>query len=214
MGHRRGTEVAFKIVQFSVKLGIKILTLYAFSTENWKRPKEEVDFLMGLLEDYLAKHRGMFQKQNIRFQVIGNWEVLPFGIKNRLREVIEATKNNTGMVLNIALNYGGRMEIIDAVKKIVGEVRNGRIAPEEINEGLFTNFLYTRGLPDPDLLIRTAGELRVSNFLLWQISYTEFYFTKKLWPDFTPKDLQRAIRVFQKRERRFGGIKRDYEGSL
>ncbi|MCM8766227.1 MAG: isoprenyl transferase [Candidatus Omnitrophica bacterium] len=206
MGHRKGIETAQKIIQACLKLGIKVLTLYTFSTENWKRPKEEIDFLIGMLREYLARYSKVFQEKNVCLKVIGHWEVLPEEIKKELVEIMEATKDNTAMVLNIALNYGGRKEIVDAVREIVRKVEKNEIAFQEIDENLFSNFLYTRGLPDPDLLIRTAGELRVSNFLLWQISYTELYFTKKLWPDFTPKDLERAIKVFQKRERRFGGI--------
>ncbi|MCM8763632.1 MAG: isoprenyl transferase [Candidatus Omnitrophica bacterium] len=206
MGHRKGIESAKNIVEACVKLGIKVLTLYTFSTENWKRPKEEVDFLMGMLKDYLTKHKNLFKDYNVRFQVIGHWQELAEDIQRQLVEITENTKNNSGMVLNVALNYGGRMEIVDAVKEITLAVRKGEILAEGIDEKIFSNFLYTQGLPDPDLLIRTAGELRISNFLLWQISYTELYFSKKLWPDFTPRDLERAITVFQQRERRFGGI--------
>ncbi|MCM8784271.1 MAG: isoprenyl transferase [Candidatus Omnitrophica bacterium] len=206
MGHRKGIESAKNIVEACVKLGIKVLTLYTFSTENWKRPKEEVDFLMGMLKDYLTKHKNLFKDYNVRFQVIGHWQELAEDIQRQLVEITENTKNNSGMVLNVALNYGGRMEIVDAVKEIALAVRKGEILAEGIDEKIFSNFLYTQGLPDPDLLIRTAGELRISNFLLWQISYTELYFSKKLWPDFTPRDLERAITVFQQRERRFGGI--------
>ncbi|MGE4357443.1 MAG: isoprenyl transferase, partial [Candidatus Omnitrophota bacterium] len=206
MGHRKGVETAQKIVQACAKLGIRTLTLYTFSTENWKRPKEEIDFLMKILKDYLTKYRNLFKDYNVRFQVIGRWKELDFDIREQLEEVIEETKNNSGMVLNIALNYGGRAEIVDAVKKIAEAVKKGEISLDEIDEELFGSFLYTKGLPEPDLLIRTAGELRISNFLLWQISYTEFYFTKKLWPDFTRRDLIKAISAFQKRERRFGSV--------
>lgn len=207
MGHRKGMETAYKITQACSKLGIKVLTFYTFSTENWRRPKEEVNFLMELLKGSFERYKNKLKEDNIYFRVIGELEELPEDIKIKVNEVMELTKNNTGMILNIALNYGGRREILNAVKKIAERVKNGEILPQDITEELFSNYLYTGGLPDPDLLIRTAGELRLSNFLLWQVSYTEFYFTKKLWPDFTVGDLKKAINDFRKRERRFGSIK-------
>jgi len=205
-GHRKGMETAYRIVQASAKLGIKVLTLYTFSTENWKRPKEEVDFLMNALKDGLDKYKDKLKQYNVRLRIIGEWQDLPEEIRDKLQEVLEETKNNKGMILNIALNYGGRKEIVRAVRGIAEEVVKGNISIEDIDEDLFSRFLYTKDIADPDLLIRTAGELRISNFLLWQISYTEFYFTKKLWPDFTVRDLKKAINEFKKRERRFGGL--------
>jgi len=206
MGHRKGIKTAQKIVEVCVDLGIEILTLYAFSSDNWKRPREEVNFLMKMLKDFLRQESNKIIERNVRFKVIGRIEELPESVRKELTRIIEATKENTGLILNLALNYGGRVEIVDAVRKICEEVKKNRFSVGEIDEELFSRFLYTRGMADPDLLIRTGGELRVSNFLLWQISYTEIYISNKLWPNFTRADLERAIASFKKRERRFGAI--------
>lgn len=204
-GHRAGVKSAEETVRAAGKLGIKVLTLYTFSTENWNRPKREIDALFGLLEEYLEKEEDKFSRNNIRFSVIGNIEGLPESTWKKLKEVIESTKNNTGLTLNLALNYGSRDEIASAARNIAKDVLAGSLSVEKIDGNLFSSYLYTKNLPDPDLLIRTSGELRVSNFLLWQISYAELYITKKLWPDFKERDLLKAVAEYQKRERRFGG---------
>lgn len=204
MGHRAGIKAVRRVVEACVELKIPVLTLYAFSVENWKRPKREVDTLMRLLSEFLEKEIDEMNEHNIRFTAIGRTEELPGFVQERLRRTMEATRPNTGLVLNLALNYGGRTEIIDAIRKIVARAKEDHLRPEDVTEHFFSKYLYTHFLPDPDLLIRTSGEMRVSNFLLWQISYSEIYVTKKLWPDFTKKDLEEAIREFQNRERRFG----------
>ena len=203
-GHRHGVERLREIIESSSEIGIKYLTLYAFSKENWSRPKDEVNFLMKLLSSYLDAELRELQKQNIRFRMIGRLSDLPFDVQKRIKRNIDATKDNTGLTLSLALSYSGRGEIIDAVKAIAEEVSSGKITPSEIDEKLFSNFLYTKGMPDPDLLIRTSGELRVSNFMLWQISYAEIYITEKYWPDFGKEDLLQAIETYKTRERRFG----------
>ncbi|MCX5687005.1 MAG: isoprenyl transferase [Candidatus Omnitrophica bacterium] len=205
MGHRAGVKSAEEAVRAAGELGIKVLTLYTFSTENWKRPKREIDALFGLLEEYLDKAEDKFNKNNIRFSVIGNTEGLPESVRKKLKKVITLTKNNTGLTLNLALNYGSRSEIVNAARNIAKDVLAGSLAAEKIDDNLFSTYLYTKDLPDPDLLIRTSGEFRVSNFLLWQISYAELHITKKLWPDFKKQDLRKAIAEYQRRERRFGG---------
>lgn len=204
-GHRAGVKSIREAVKACGELGIKVLTLYAFSTENWKRPKREVDALFGLLERYLDAEEDKLNRENIRLSVIGDIDGLPGGVRKKIAKAILSTKNNSGLTLNLALNYGSRDEIIRAVRKISDDVRSAKIAPEEIDEKLFSAYLYTDGLPDPDLVIRTSGEFRVSNFLLWQISYAELYITKKLWPDFRKEDLAKAVTEYQRRERRFGG---------
>lgn len=204
-GHRAGVKTAQAVIEAAGGFGIKILTLYTFSTENWKRPKNEVGALFGLLKEYLNKARDKFNENNIKFHVIGKTSELPPSIIAKIDEIEKSTKNNTGLTLNLALNYGARHEIIEAVRKISAEVKEGKLKIEDIDENSFAAYLYTRGMPDPDLLIRTSGELRVSNFLLWQIAYSELYVTKKLWPDFKSGDLKRSIAEYQKRERRFGG---------
>jgi len=180
------------------------ILLYAFSIENWKRPKREIDTLMRLLSEFLEKEIDEMNEHNIRFTAIGRTDELPTFVQKRLERTIRATEKNTGLTLNLALNYGGRSEIVDAVRKIATEVKRDQLHLEEITEDSFPSYLYTHSLPDPDLLIRTSGEMRISNFLLWQISYSEIYVTKKFWPDFTKEDLKEAIRDFQRRERRFG----------
>ncbi len=205
-GHRRGADSVRRIVEECCRLGIDQLTLYCLSSENWKRPKVELDFLMELLRWYAIQERPEILRQNIRFTTIG----LRSGIPDRVWAEVEETKRqsaaNTGMILCLAINYGGRLEITEAVRRIVQEAVAGRIRPDEIDERTISEHLFTAGMPDPDLLIRTAGEYRVSNFLLWQISYTEFWVTDVLWPDFREQHLHEAIRDFARRERRFGGI--------
>lgn len=204
MGHRQGVEAVQKTVEACAEIGIKVLTLYTFSKENWQRPKEEVNALMMLLNEFIDKEKDNLKKKNIRLNIIGRIEDLPQTLVKKLKELIEATRCNTGLILNMALSYGSRSEIVEATKRLSNEVILGKIRPGEIDENLFSKYLWTAGLPDPDLLIRTSGEMRVSNFLLWQISYAELYFTEKFWPDFDKGDLLKAIQEYQKRIRRFG----------
>lgn len=204
-GHRRGADTVDRITEAARETGIEVLTLYSFSTENWKRPKEEVKGLFKLLEEYLEKKEEKLNKNGIRLSAIGRIEDLPRSTQERLAAVMKSTGNNKGMILNLALNYGSRSEILNAVRLISKDVKAGAIDEGDVDEKLFSSYLYTKGLPDPDLLIRTSGEYRISNFLLWQISYSEIYITKKLWPDFTKNDFHDAIKQYQKRERRFGG---------
>ncbi|AFM42436.1 Undecaprenyl pyrophosphate synthetase [Desulfosporosinus acidiphilus SJ4] len=206
MGHRAGVEALRKIVKTCSKLGIQILTVYAFSTENWSRPKDEVGILMKLLTEYLRKELEELHQNNVVIRAIGILKDLPMEAQHELKRAVERTKNNSGLVLNLALNYGGRAEIIDAVKKMSQDVLEGKQTIEEIDEKLFSDKLFTGGLPDPDLLIRTSGEMRLSNFLLWQLAYTEFLVVEEFWPDFGENSLIEAIKVYQKRDRRYGGI--------
>jgi len=203
-GHRKGIEVAKEVIRCCRELGIQVLTLYAFSTENWNRPQSEVKTLMALLKRFLRAEGKELIQNNIRLNTIGNIADLPKDVREVIKEFMLKTKNNTGMVLNAALSYSGRNEIIQAIKKIIKYVQQGKLTPHQINEEVFSHYLFTGGLPDPDLLIRTSGELRISNFLLWQMAYTELYVTHILWPDFTEKDLLDAIADYQGRERRFG----------
>jgi undecaprenyl diphosphate synthase len=205
-GHREGAKRVKEIVKTAHQAGIKVLTLFAFSTENWSRPKSEVDMLMRYLVDFLDREIKGLDKNNIRFRVIGRKEPLPEYVIEKIKGAQERTKDNTEMLLVLALNYGARQEIIDAVKKIAGSVREGHLDIRDLNEENFEDYLYTKGIPDPDLLIRTSGEERISNFLLWQLSYSEFYFLKKYWPDFREQDLKKAIKDYQTRHRRFGQI--------
>ena len=210
-GHRAGVKSVREVVKASIDLGVRVLTLYAFSQENWKRPKEEVSVLMELLDYFLNKEIKNLQKQGVSFRALGRVEALPEAVLKKLVEAVDATKNNTKLIFNIALNYGARTEILDAVREILEEYKthsssNGRMAGFELTEDYFSKRLYTRGLPDPDLLIRTSGEMRLSNFLLWQLSYAEIYITKKYWPDFAKEDFVKAVREYQKRERRFGDV--------
>ncbi|MBN1405851.1 MAG: isoprenyl transferase [Candidatus Omnitrophica bacterium] len=204
MGHRYGAKTVDRITSHCAKLGIKALTLYSFSTENWKRPPAEIDALMNLLYEYLGKELKKLNKNNIRLKAIGDITALPERVKKKLEEVISKTSANTGMVLVLALNYGGRQEIIRACRNLAEKVKEGSIDINSISEDVFSRELYTKDIPDPDLLIRTSGELRVSNFLLWQISYSEFVATKMLWPDFKISDLDDAIEEYTARNRRFG----------
>lgn len=203
-GHENGTKSVRQITESCAELGISYLTLYAFSTENWNRPKIEVQTLMKLLISSLKKEINTLQDNNIKLNAIGDLEQLPKSVRKELLEVIDKTSNNTRMTLTLALSYGSRSEIINAVKEISIKVKNNLISPEKIDESIFNKHIYTQNLPDVDLLIRTSGEQRISNFLLWQIAYAELYFTKVLWPDFTKEHLYEAIVVFQNRERRFG----------
>ncbi len=205
-GHKEGAENLKRIAKFANKIGIKYLTVYAFSTENWKRTKEEVGAIMKLLKFYILDFFKSYDN-NIKVRVIGRTDELPKDIYSEIKKVEEKTKNNTGLVLNIAFNYGGRDEITTATKKIAEKVKNGELNIEDITEELISNNLYTAGQPDPDLLIRTSGEERISNFLTWQISYSEFVFTDKYWPAFSNQDLLETIAIYQKRTRRFGGNK-------
>jgi len=204
LGHREGAENVDRITEACRKIGIKALTLYSFSTENWKRSKEEVDALMNLLYDYLVKKYNKFQKNNIRLNAIGQLDELPERTRDKLFEVMQKTSKNDGMILTLALNYGGRREIIEAAKTLAQKVKLDQIAVSDITEDLFDKSLYTKDLPEVELMIRTSGEMRLSNFLLWQLSYSEIYVTTKLWPDFRKKDLEVAIGDYQKRERRYG----------
>lgn len=204
LGHKQGAETLKKIVRYANKIGIKYMTVYAFSTENWKRSKEEVDALMSLLENYLDQFSREADDENIVIRVLGDEEALSESLRNKINEVVSATKDNTGIIFNIALNYGGRNEIVSATKNICKDVKNGLIKPEDITEKMFSSYLYTKDDPDPDLLIRTSGEIRLSGFLPWQSVYSEFYFTDVLWPDFTEKNLDEAIAEYNKRNRKFG----------
>jgi undecaprenyl diphosphate synthase len=203
-GHENGTKSVRTVVETSAKLGIENLTLYAFSTENWNRPKLEVDLLMELLINSLKNELKTLQENNIRLNSIGNLDLLPISAQKKLQEVIETTKSNSRMVLTLALSYGSREELLNAVKNISNKVKNNIISIDNIDESIINEHLYTRDLPEVDLLIRTSGEHRISNFLLWQIAYSELYFTDVLWPDFKENDLYEAIISYQKRERRFG----------
>jgi undecaprenyl diphosphate synthase len=207
-GHRQGIKSVREIVTTSAELNLKVLTLYAFSVENWKRPRTEINTLMRLLREYLHRELKTLMKNNIRFQSIGRWRELDEKVVKDLEWAMVETQFNTGLVFNIALNYGGRTELVDSFREIYRELlRNGR-DPDKITEEMISQHLYTSGQPDPDLLIRTSGELRISNFLLWQIAYSEIWVTDVLWPDFRKQHLFQAIVDYQKRERRYGGITR------
>jgi undecaprenyl diphosphate synthase len=206
-GHREGSKVVKKIVRAANNLGVEVLTLYAFSTENWKRPKDEVDFLMKLPEQFLNSYLAELIEKNVQIRVMGDESRLPQATQNAVNTAKEKTASNDGMILNFALNYGSRHEITEAVKCISKDVKNGLFDPEDITESHITNHLLSKELPDPDLLIRTSGELRLSNFMLWQLAYTELWFTDVYWPDFDEKHLIEAIDHFSGRSRRFGGVK-------
>lgn len=206
-GHRVGMEKIKDMVDICRKKGVKVLTLYAFSKQNWNRPRREVDFLMRRFEDYLDREGENLVKENIRFRVIGRIEELPLSLRKKIEKTMKMTEKNEGFFLNLAINYGGQEEIVDAVRKLLMMVKEGKISPQDIEVDLFKKYLYTEDLPYPDLLIRTGGELRISNFLLFQIAYTEFWFTPVFWPDFNEQHLDEALRDFSRRERRFGAIK-------
>ncbi len=205
LGHKAGAETLEKIAAFANEIGIKYMTVYAFSTENWKRTKEEVGALMILLRTYLDKFLNKESLRNIKIRVLGDIENLDKSLRESIEKIVEKSKNNTGLTLNIAFNYGGRAEITRAIKNISQKVKNNELKVENINEEIVSNNLYTSGEPDPDLLIRPGGELRISNFLLWQLAYTEFLFIDKYWPDFSEEDLLEAIKTFENRNRKFGG---------
>ena len=205
-GHLEGTKRVKEIVKEAADLGVKVVTFFAFSTENWSRPKSEINVLMRYLDHFLVRDVNDMHKRNIRFLVIGRNEPLPAAIQKKIKEAQSKTENNTGLTVVLALNYGSRQEIVDAAKKFAADVVSSNIKINDLDEKMFSRYFYTRGLPDPDLLIRTSKELRVSNFLLWQLSYSELYFPEKFWPDFGPADLREAIEEYQSRDRRFGGL--------
>ncbi len=205
-GHRAGAETVRRVTEVCGELGVEFLTLYAFSSENWRRPKREVEALMKLLEQFLRTKTPEMVEQNIRLQAIGRLNDLPASCQQQLHRSVEQTANNTGLTLILALSYGGREEIVDGIKSLLESVERGHLDKAMIDTEVFSKHLYTRYYPDPDLLIRTSGELRLSNFLLWQLSYTEFYITDTLWPDFDKKDMQAAVDAYGKRQRRFGGV--------
>ncbi len=202
-GHRAGTENIRRIVQACVEEGIEVLTLYAFSTENWRRPQEEVQGLLGILNEVIERETDELHRNGVRVCHIGRLEGLPESLQAKIRWAVERTRENTRMILNVAFNYGGRAEIVDACRRALA----AGLSPEELTEERFASFLYTAGCPDPDLVIRTAGEMRLSNFLIWQSAYSEFYSTPVLWPDFGKEDLQAAIRAYGQRIRKFGGLR-------
>jgi undecaprenyl diphosphate synthase len=206
-GHRAGVEAVRASVDTGARLGLQALTLYAFSTENWKRPRFEVDALMRMLKRYLRLELEEIDRQHIRFQTIGRTEALAESVRREIQRAVERTAKNTGMILSVALNYGGRAEIVDACRAAIARLQAEGRAPEEITEDDIERGLYTRGLPELDLLVRTSGEMRISNFLLWQAAYSEIHVTETLWPDFRRADLLEAVVDFQKRDRRFGGLK-------
>ena len=205
-GHRAGIEAVRDVVECSARLGLRVLTLYAFSIENWKRPRAEVATLMALLKEYLNKELANINKNNIVFRTIGRFEELDPSVQRELRKAERATAGNSGLLFNIALSYGGRAEIVDACRALMRQARDGALDPEQVDEAEFARHLYTGGQPDPDLLIRTSGELRISNFLLWQIAYAEIWVTETLWPDFRRGELLQALVDYQKRRRRYGGL--------
>jgi undecaprenyl diphosphate synthase len=205
-GHRAGIDAVKEIVKSAGELGIKVITFFAFSNENWLRPKEEVRMLMRALHNFLSRQLNELQKNNIRLLVIGRDEPLPKYLQAKLKEAQERTRNNSGLTVVLALNYGARQELVDAARGFAKAVSRGEAKIDDLDEIAFSNYLYTRGLPDPDILIRTSGEMRISNFLLWQLSYTELFFLKKYWPDFKKEDLRKAVRAYQARERRFGRV--------
>jgi len=204
IGHKSGAENLRKTAENCIELGVKFLTVYAFSSENWNRPAEEVSYLMDLLDDYLSKEAKPLMEKNIKIIISGNLSKVRDSTKEKIRDIEELTKNNQALTLNVAFSYGARQEIIDATKKLALATAEGKISVDEIDEEMFSQNLYHSEIPDPDLLIRTAGDIRVSNFLLWQIAYTEFYFSKNYWPDFDQNELCAAIESFNKRERKYG----------
>lgn len=203
-GHKAGSKAIKTLVKSAVEFGVKYLTIYAFSTENWQRPKKEVNYLMVLLKEYLAKEVDELIKNGVKIVVSGNLENVEKSIVEKIKKITKQTENNKRICLNVAFDYGARQEIIDAFKKIIVDIENEKVILSDVNESLISKNLYQPQIPDPDLLIRTAGEARLSNFLLWQLAYSEFYFTKKLWPDFSKKDLQEAILDFNQRKRNYG----------
>lgn len=205
-GHIQGVKRAEEIIDASQEFGVKVITLFTFSTENWNRPESEVSLIMNILTAALERKLQKLKKDNIQLRTIGRTERIPEPLLKTLTDVIEATKHNTGLIVNLAFNYGSRLEIVDAIQEIATSVREGQLDVEAISEETINNALYTRDLPDPDLLIRTSGEQRISNFLLWQLSYAEFYFTEKFWPDFNAEEFKNAIVNYQARKRRYGKL--------
>ena len=210
-GHAQGSKNVERICEEAYRMGVKYLTVYAFSTENWNRPKDEVDALMKLLRNYMKTCLKTAAKNDMKVRVIGDMTGLDEDIRNRIAELEEATKDNGGLNFQIALNYGSRDEIVRAVRRVSEDVKEGKVKPEDIDEKMFETYLDTHGIPDPDLMIRTSGELRLSNYLLWQLAYTEFYFTDIPWPDFTKEELSKAIEQYNRRDRRYGGVKEAQE---
>lgn len=206
-GHHEGMKTVRKVTRFASDLGIKVLTVYAFSTENWKRPKAEIDFLMRLPVEFLGSFLPEMMERNVRVEMIGDPSLLPKHTQSALFEAMEKTKHNTGLILNFALNYGSRSEMVNAIKNMMQKVQDGQLMIDEIDEACMSSHLMTAHLPEPDLLIRTSGEVRLSNFMLWQLAYTEFWFTDTLWPDFSEETLLEAVENYQKRNRRYGGLK-------
>jgi len=206
MGHRRGVDVLKDLLRCCRDWGIEALTAYAFSTENWGRPVEEVEFLMTLFERVLRQELREMMQENVRIRFIGNLSALPASLQTEIERAVVATQNNPGIQFSVATNYGGRQEIVQACRAIATQVQQGVLQPDQIDEALFECHLYTAGICDPDLLIRTSGELRISNFLLWQMAYAEIYVTKTLWPDFNRQELHQALRAYQQRDRRFGKV--------
>lgn len=204
-GHRQGAESLKLVVEACGDLGVKILTAYAFSKENWKRSEEEIKIILYLFDFYIQQERENMNRNGVKFKVIGRLDEMPPSLQRQFRKTEEYTRHNTRLLLNLAVNYGGRAEMVDAVKSIAGKVKGGQLDVSQINDEIISGHLYTAGLPDPDLLIRTSGELRISNFLLWQLAYTEFLFTPLFWPEFRKQDLIRSILEFQRRNRRLGG---------
>lgn len=207
MGHRAGMSTLRNVVETCVEINLPILTVFAFSTENWRRPPQEVEYLMNLLIEFLGKELREMHKNNIKIGILGDYKSLPLRCINKIEDALDLTQYNTGMVFNIAINYGARYEILETVKQVGQQLLDGKISFEDINEELFSSLLFTGNLPDPDLLIRTAGEMRISNFLLWQIAYTELWITDEFWPQFTKNHLMQAIQAYCERDRRFGGLK-------
>lgn len=214
IGHRAGMKSLKEIVKVCSELGLPVLTVYAFSTENWKRPIQEVDYLMNLLIEFLRKELAELNDNNVHINMLGDYNPLPEKCQHEINEALMKTRNNNGLVFNIALNYGSRNEILRAINILAKKVMLGDLQPDDITENVVSSHLYTAGLPDPDLLIRTAGEMRISNFLLWQIAYTELYVADCMWPDFTKEDLGKAIFSYQKRDRRFGAIGKDRQDDI
>ncbi|WP_067838509.1 isoprenyl transferase [Amphibacillus sediminis] len=205
-GHKEGMDNIKRIVKLANGYGIKVLTLYAFSTENWKRPKQEVDYLMMLPKEFLDTYLPELIEENVQIKTIGHFEDLPKHTKQAVQHAIDRTQDNTGLILNIALNYGSRSELVETVKSITADVKANHISVEDINEAMISDRLFTARLPEPDLLIRTSGEIRLSNFLLWQLAYTEFWFTDVHWPAFNEKEFKQALLAYQQRKRRYGGL--------
>ena len=205
-GHRAGMATLKEVVRACSDEGIQVLTVYAFSTENWKRPLEEVNYLMNLLIEYMAKEIEELHQNNVQIRLAGSMEGLPEKVQEAIREALDKTKDNTGLIFNLGMNYGGRAEIVAAVQKVAAEVVSGALAVEDITEDTISGALYTAGLPDPDLLIRTAGDIRISNFLLWQLAYTEMAFVDVAWPEFTKKHLEQIVQSYVRRDRRYGGL--------